>query len=112
MTEQPMPTRSARPAVQDRVIADIERRKEIGLERYNTLLKTFNGRSAARDLYEEQVDGLQYFRQLLDEWEVIQPVVEAAVRWRNGLNNVGSIRRQVALIEAVDGLIVAKEASA
>ncbi len=104
-----MPTRNNRPAVQDRVIADIKRRKEVGFQRYGTFLTTFNGRDAARDGYEEALDLVQYWRQLLDEWAVIQPVVDAAIRWRNGLQNVGAARRQIALIEAVDGLIAAKD---
>jgi hypothetical protein len=49
------------------VIADIEKRKAIGLERYGTLLQPFNGRDALRDAYEEALDLAQYLRQAIEE---------------------------------------------
>lgn len=70
--DQPLPTPSDRPAIQDGVIADIERRKAVGIERYGNLLQTFNGRSSTRDLYEELQDATIYARQLLDEIATIK----------------------------------------
>lgn len=49
------------------VIEDIEDRKKVGVERYGTLLKPHNGRSALRDAYAEALDLCQYLRQLI--WE-------------------------------------------
>jgi hypothetical protein len=49
------------------VIADIEKRKAVGLERYGTLLQPFNGRDALRDAYEEALDLAQYLRQAIEE---------------------------------------------
>lgn len=62
-----MPVKNDGPCIQDLVIADIERRKAIGLERYGTLLQPFNGRDALRDAYEEALDLCQYLRQVLEE---------------------------------------------
>lgn len=65
--EQPMPTKNAGPCIQDLVIADIEGRKVVGLQRYGTLLQPFNGRDALRDAYEEALDLAQYLRQAIEE---------------------------------------------
>lgn len=108
MTEQAMPTMSDRPAVQDLVIADIEQRKTVGLERYGTLLRTFNGRNVAQDAYEEVLDLAQYWRQLLDEWKAIQPVVDAAVAWRHEHRPIVAGKRCDELAAAVDALQVAR----
>lgn len=65
--DQPLPTQNDRTAIQDLVLADIEKRKAIGLERYGTLLQPFNGRDALRDLYEELLDAVMYVRQCIEE---------------------------------------------
>lgn len=65
--EQPMPTKNEQPCIQDQVIADIEARKALGVERYGTLLQPFNGRDALRDAYEEALDLCQYLKQALVE---------------------------------------------
>lgn len=44
-------------------------RKEIGRERYGTVLQPFNGRDALRDAYEEALDLCQYLKQALVERE-------------------------------------------
>lgn len=62
-----MPTKNERPCIQDMVIADIEKRKAVGFERYGTLLQPFNGRDALRDAYEEALDLAQYLRQAIEE---------------------------------------------
>lgn len=61
------PVTNDQTAIQDRVIADIETRKRVGLERYGTLLQPFNGRPALVDAYQEALDLTQYLRQLLEE---------------------------------------------
>ena len=71
---QPMPKHNGRAAIQDLVIADIQARKRIGLAKYGTLLKAFDGRDALVDLYQEQLDGCQYTRQLIEERDA-RPVV-------------------------------------
>lgn len=51
------------------VIADLQARKQVGLERYGSLLQAHNGRDALRDLYEELQDGLVYAKQAETERE-------------------------------------------
>jgi hypothetical protein len=80
---QAQPTKNDRPAIQDlvigdlarwgpaglvaQVVADIEARKQVGLERYGTLLQAFNGRDALLDAYQEVLDLCQYLRQMKEE---------------------------------------------
>lgn len=49
------------------VIADLAVRKQIGLDRYGSLLQAGNGRDALRDLNEELLDALVYCKQWLEE---------------------------------------------
>lgn len=65
--EQPQPVKNDGPCIQDLVIQDIEGRKQVGLQRYGTLLQPFNGRDALRDAYEEALDLCQYLRQAIAE---------------------------------------------
>lgn len=67
IVEQPAPVPNDRPCIQDMVIADIERRKKIGMERYGTLLQPHNGRDALLDAYEEELDKIQYMKQWIVE---------------------------------------------
>lgn len=69
---QQQPTKNDKPCIQDLVIADIEARKQVGIERYGTTLQPFNGRSALLDAYQEALDLCQYLRQLLYEEEHIK----------------------------------------
>lgn len=65
---QPVPDhQEGVPSVQDAVIADIESRKAVGLERYGTLLQPHNGRDALRDAYEEAIDLAMYLKQAILE---------------------------------------------
>lgn len=79
--EQPMPTINDEPCIQDQVIADIEQRKQLGIERYGTTLQPFNGRSSSRDAYEEALDLAQYMKQMTIEFkrvvEVFHKITEA-----------------------------------
>lgn len=67
IVDQPSPTPNDRPAIQDLVIADIEDRKRLGIERYGTVLQAFNGRNALVDAYQEALDLVIYLRQVLEE---------------------------------------------
>lgn len=60
------------PSVQDAVIADIETRKAVGLERYGTLLQPHNGRDALQDAYEEAIDLAMYLKQAILERESLR----------------------------------------
>ena len=67
--DQPLPVPNAHPAIQDLVLADIEARRELGIQRYGTPLQPFNGRDSLRDAYEEALDLAIYLRQLIYETE-------------------------------------------
>lgn len=66
-TEQPMPTPNESPSVQSMVIADMQARIEVGIQRYGTPLQPHNGRDALRDAYEEALDLATYLRQAIAE---------------------------------------------
>ena len=49
------------------VKADIDARVAKGIETYGEPLRAHNGRDALIDLYQEMLDGVMYFRQLIEE---------------------------------------------
>lgn len=65
--DQPLPVVNDHPFVADALVAFIEARKQLGIERYGTPLQPHNGRDALRDLFEELVDAATYAAQLLIE---------------------------------------------
>lgn len=67
--DQALPVKNDRPDIQTLVIADIESRKAIGIERYGTALQPFNGRDSLRDAYEESIDLAMYLKQTMVERE-------------------------------------------
>jgi hypothetical protein len=52
-----------------RLMADLNARRKLGLDRYGSLLQARNGRDALLDLYEELQDAAVYARQLVEERE-------------------------------------------
>jgi hypothetical protein len=56
--------------VQSAVIADINARRLVGIDRYGTALQPFNKRNALLDLYEELLDAAMYVKQRLIEDEL------------------------------------------
>lgn len=72
--DQPLPIVNNLPFVQDAVIADIEARKRVGIERYGTPLQAFNGRDALQDAYEEAIDLSMYLKQLIIERAEVTPL--------------------------------------
>ena len=65
--DQRLPAHNDNTPIQDLVIADINKRKVVGLERYGTLLQAFNGRDVLQDLYEELIDAVMYVKQAMVE---------------------------------------------
>lgn len=61
--DQPLPT-AGRECVQDALIAQIEERKQLGIERYGRPLETHNGRDAVQDALEEAIDLAVYLKQV------------------------------------------------
>jgi len=54
-------------SVTDALIGDLKERREMGVEKYGTELKTHNGRNALVDAYQEALDLCLYLKQLLME---------------------------------------------
>lgn len=67
------PKKNDLPCVQDMVIADLEARKKVGIERYGTILQPHNGRDTLMDLYQELLDACNYVRQVIYERDNPQP---------------------------------------
>jgi hypothetical protein len=65
--DQPLPVAHDGAIVQDAVCADIQQRKQIGIQRYGTPLQAGNGRDSLRDAYEEALDLACYLRQAIEE---------------------------------------------
>jgi len=51
------------------VLEDIKARAEMGRDKYGTYLRTYNGRDALWDSYQEAIDLVMYLRQALMERE-------------------------------------------
>lgn len=67
IVDQPPPLPNDRTAIVDLVVADMQERKRIGIERYGTPLQPFNGRDALVDAYQEALDLVMYLRQVIEE---------------------------------------------
>lgn len=86
---QPMPhITGTGPVVHEQVMADLRERLSLGVRRYGTPLRAFNGRSATQDAYEEVLDLAVYLRQALDEDRelagALVVVLHAARSYANG----------------------------
>lgn len=66
-SSNPAPIPNNAPSIHDLVIADIRARKELGKQRYGTILQAGNGRDALLDAYEEALDLAAYLRQAIAE---------------------------------------------
>ena len=62
------------------VIADVEQRRQVGIQRYKQGHRPFNGRNTLLDLYEENLDGLVYLRSLLRTREYDRDALIEVVR--------------------------------
>lgn len=65
--DQALPVINDEPDIQSQVIADIEERRKVGIQRYGTALQPHNGRDALRDAYEEALDLACYLKQAIVE---------------------------------------------
>lgn len=73
-TDQPLPVINDRPYIHDLVSMDVQKRKELGANRYGTPLQPDNGRNALLDAYEEILDAACYLKQRLIEEETSREV--------------------------------------
>jgi hypothetical protein len=67
-------------SVTDLVLADINERREQGIKKYGTELKTQNGRKALVDLYQELLDAVMYVRQQIEEEREMNTIVSAQMK--------------------------------
>lgn len=75
MATDPQPTPTGNGSdVTDLVINDMQVRREAGIKKYGTSLKTHNGRKALVDAYQESLDMTLYLRQKLGEHEGPHPI--------------------------------------
>lgn len=75
--DQPAPAASRGDLWRD-VVADMEERRSVGIERYGTPLQPFNGRNPMVDAYQESLDMVVYLRQAMEEFSAMRRVVEEA----------------------------------
>lgn len=69
--DQDLPIINDETDIQTLVIEDINKRREVGIQRYGTALQPFNGRDALRDAYEEAIDLTMYLKQLMVERDAL-----------------------------------------
>lgn len=65
---EPAPTGTGKKVI-DEVVLDLKARSDMGEKKYGTPLRTFNGRNAMMDLYQELLDSVMYAKQVLMEME-------------------------------------------
>ena len=91
--QQSPPIQSDRPSAHDQLIEVIQERKQLGLERYNSLLQAYNGRDQMVDLLQELVDGSAYLINAIQERDDLLRKVEK-------LEAIASLAKQ--LIESTE----------
>lgn len=64
---EPQPEPSLHPPVWTMVITDMRARDRMGLKKYGTQLRPYNGRDALVDAYQECLDQAVYLRQAIYE---------------------------------------------
>lgn len=67
------------PSAHDLVIADMQQRKQLGLDRYNSQLQPFNGRDSELDAYEEVLDLAAYMRNGIEEKRMRRSKAQALI---------------------------------
>lgn len=93
---QPAPTGNGNPVTPE-VILDLLQRRQQGMKKYGTELKTENGRDAKMDAYQEALDLVMYLKQSLMEDEVTQSFTDRELqilalglrKWREELADRG-----------------------
>lgn len=103
IVDQSPPIENDRPAIADLVIADIQERKRIGIERYGVALQAHNGRDALVDAYQESLDLSKYLRQEIEERDDHRAEGAAAEREKI----VGFLRHHADLLASDDDAIAA-----
>src|SRR5206468_112542 len=84
----------SKPDDQLRLIADIETRRQLGVERYGQAHRTFNGRDTLQDWYDEQLDRLVYARSLVTMAQATrEDLVEVMIRELRAISDSGALQQ-------------------
>jgi hypothetical protein len=106
IVDQPPPTGDGTP-IWDLVVDDMRERDNLGRQRYNTPLKSWNGRDALVDAYQEVLDLAVYMRQEIEERKSIQEICNHIALIPGGedctpqnvLETIAEIEEKIHLIE-------------
>lgn len=93
--EEPMPVDHGRESMHDKLIAEVGKRRDVGMARYNSTLQAFNGRNALRDVLDELVDASVYVMQLMAEDEIRRERMQQALRTELGKPSTGLVPEEV-----------------
>lgn len=112
IVDQPAPTGDGQP-VWDLVIDDMRERDNLGRQRYNTPLRSWNGRDALVDAYQEVLDLAVYMRQELEERKSIQEICNHVVLIpgaegctpQNLLETLGEVEERIHVLETANSAL-------
>lgn len=70
-TPEPPPVDNGGPIIQDLVMEDVGKRKQMGFEKYKKYLRPFDGRDSLWEAYQETLDQAMYLRKKIEEDEIL-----------------------------------------
>lgn len=112
IVDQPPPTGDGAP-IWDLVVDDMRERDNLGRQRYNTPLKSWNGRDALVDAYQEVLDLAVYMRQEIEERKSIQQICEHIAlipggedcTTQNVIETITEIEERVHMLESANAVL-------
>lgn len=112
IVDQPPPTGDGQP-VWDLVIDDMRERDNLGRQRYNTPLRSWNGRDALVDAYQEVLDLAVYMRQEIEERRSIQEICAQVslipgaedCTPQNLIRTLSEVEERIHILEAANGAL-------
>lgn len=102
--DQPLPVVNDQTDIQTLMIREIEKRREVGIERYGTALQPFNGRNAAQDLFEEMIDGAAYALQIRVEMDAMQERIRELLEELMAFAHFVSLRADGEVLQAANAI--------
>lgn len=98
--------------VQDLVIWEMQESKRVGMERYGSVLNTFNGRKGIQDVFEEARDLFVYLTQVKREAEadreiLVGHVADFLTEWLGGFP-ADRIEKAEAIVDLIQSWVVAQ----
>lgn len=112
IVDQPPPTGDGTP-IWDLVVDDMRERDNLGRQRYNTPLKSWNGRDALVDAYQEVLDLAVYMRQEIEERKSIQQICDHIslipggedCTTQNVLETIAEIEERIHMLEGANNVL-------